>query len=415
MKSEETLFSLNEEERKFRDLHLHLDMTRGKPCPEQLQLSEAMASLPLPFDHKTEEGTDLRNYGNPYGLIEAKRLMGSLVHVADTDRIFILGNSSLEAMFSVINHAYIRGFLGDKPWKDLPEVKWLCPVPGYDRHFGITEYFGIKMINVPLLPTGPDMDLVERLVSSDPSIKGIWCVPKFSNPSGYVYSDETVRRMATLRPAAKDFRVFWDNAYFVHDLEEPFIEIPEILSLAYQAGNPNMVIEFLSTSKITFPGSGISAILSSKENLEDFSSSIKIETIGFDKMNQMRHVLFLKDREHTLEHMRKHAEILRPKFELVAKILRESLVDFASWTSPKGGYFVTLHVEGCAKEIIAHCRELGVSFTKEGAAFPYGVDIENSTIRIAPTLPSLDELKTAMEVLCCVTKIETLKHRDLAK
>lgn len=403
------LAALLEEERSYQALGLSLDMTRGKPCPEQLKLSESIATMPLSFDEPTEEGTDLRNYGNPFGLLECKRLMGSLVDVPP-ENVMVLGNSSLATMFSAIDRGYTHGYAGCAPWKDV-HVKWLCPVPGYDRHFAVTEYFGFEMINVPLYPDGPDMDMVEELVNNDPSVKGIWCVPKYSNPSGYVYSEEVVHRFAKLRPAAKDFRVFWDNAYFVHDFHFPPYHQSDLLLLAMQEGKPDMVLEFLSFSKITFPGSAIVAILAGEGNQKDLASSLKIETIGFDKMNQMRHCLFFKDKEDVWKHMEKHAAILRPKFELAERILSENLQGYATWFSPKGGYFIALNVDHCASEALARCEKLGVHFTKAGAAFPYGKDPENSTIRIAPTYPSLGDLEKALRVLCCAVKIETLLRK----
>ena len=325
------------------------------------------------------------------------------------DNIIIYGNSSLNVMYDTVSRAMTHGILGNTPWCKLDKVKFLCPVPGYDRHFAITEYFGIEMIPVPMSPEGPDMDMVEELVSSDESIKGIWCVPKYSNPQGYSYSDETVRRFARLKPAAKDFRIFWDNAYGIHHLYDDEQDyLIEILAECKRAGNPDLVYKFASTSKITFPGSGIAALASSPNNLEDIMKQMGNQTIGHDKVNQLRHVRFFKDIHGMTEHMRKHADIIRPKFEAVLSALENNLsgLGVGEWTKPKGGYFISFDaLPGCAKDIVKMAKKAGVTMTGAGATWPYGKDPEDKNIRIAPTYPTLDDLKTAAELFTLCVKI----------
>lgn len=385
---------------------LKLDMSRGKPGTDQLDLSMGMMDvLNSKADLTCEDGTDCRNYGVLDGIKEAKELLADMMEVS-TAQIIIYGNSSLNVMYDTVSRAVTNGVMGSTPWGKLDNVKFLCPVPGYDRHFAITEYFGIEMINVPMTPDGPDMDLVEELVKTDDRIKGIWCVPKYSNPQGSTYSDETVRRFARLEPAASDFRIFWDNAYAIHHLyDETQDHLIEILNECKRAGNPDLVYKFSSTSKISFPGSGIAAIAASLNNLEDIKKQLRIQTIGHDKVNQLRHVRFFKDIHGMTEHMKKHADIMRPKFEAVLKILDKELsgLGIGSWIAPRGGYFISFDsLEGCAKEVVAKCKKAGVIMTGAGATYPYGMDPSDSNIRIAPSYPPLSELLAATElfVLC---------------
>ena len=391
---------------------LSLNMARGKPCIEQLDLSMGMMdSLSSDADMTCEDGTDCRNYGVLDGIREAKELIGDMME-NPIDNIIIYGNSSLNVMYDTISRSMTHGVMGNTPWCKLDKVKFLCPVPGYDRHFAITEYFGIEMINVPMTPTGPDMDMVEELVSSDEAIKGIWCVPKYSNPQGISYSDETVRRFARLKPAAKDFRIYWDNAYGVHHLyDHDQDHLIEILAECKRAGNPDLVYKFASTSKISFPGSGIAALATSQNNLEDIKKQLQIQTIGHDKVNQLRHVRFFKDIHGMVEHMRKHADILRPKFETVIQILDEELggLGIGEWTRPKGGYFISFDsMDGCAKRIVAACKKAGVVMTGAGATYPYGKDPHDSNIRIAPTYPSIKDLRTAMHIFVLCVKLASI-------
>ena len=329
------------------------------------------------------------------------------------ENLIIYGNSSLNVMYDTIARSMTHGVMGSTPWAKLDKVKFLCPVPGYDRHFAITEYFGIEMINIPMTPTGPDMDLVEQLVSEDEAIKGIWCVPKYSNPQGISYSDETVRRFARLKPAAKDFRIYWDNAYGVHHLyDHDQDHLIEILAECKRAGNPDLVYKFSSTSKISFPGSGMAALATSLNNLADIRHQLKNQTIGHDKVNQLRHVRFFKDIHGMVEHMRRHAEILRPKFELVEETLERELggLGIGEWTCPKGGYFTSVEaMDGCAKEIVAKCTKAGVPMTGAGAAFPYGKDPKDSNIRIAPTYPPLNDLEIAMNLFSLCVKLVSVE------
>ena len=405
---------LKSEYKKFQDLDLTLDMSRGKPCREQLDLSMGMMdALNSHADLSCEDGTDCRNYGVLTGIDEAKVLIGDMME-NNPDNIIIYGNSSLNVMYDTIARAMTHGILGNTPWCKLQNVKFLCPVPGYDRHFAITEYFGIDMIPVPMTPDGPEMDIVEKLVAEDESIKGIWCVPKYSNPQGYSYSDETVRRFARLKPAARDFRIFWDNAYGIHHLYDDDQDyLIEILAECKRAGNPDLVYKFASTSKITFPGSGIAALATSPNNLEDIMKQMKNQTIGHDKVNQLRHVRFFKDIHGMSEHMRKHAVIIRPKFEVVLETLERNLGgrEIGTWTRPKGGYFIGFDaLPGCAKEIVHTAKKAGVVMTGAGATWPYGNDPQDSNIRIAPTYPTLDDLKIAAELFTlCVRLVSAEK------
>ena len=383
-------------------LNLQLDMSRGKPSPSQLDVSLGlMDALNSNSVLKSEDGTDCRNYGVLDGIPEAKKLMADMMGTT-ADHIIIFGNASLTIMYDSISRSYTHGVLGSTPWCKLDKVKFLCPVPGYDRHFAITERFGIEMINVPMTQDGPDMDMVEELVANDDSIKGIWCVPKYSNPQGYCYSDETVRRFANLKPAAKDFRIYWDNAYVIHHLyEDNQVEIPDIISECEKAGNPNLVYEFASTSKVSFPGSGIAAMAASAENLADVKKQMTIQTIGYDKLNQLRHVAYFKNIDGLKAHMKKHADAMRPKFEAVLKVLDEELTgaEIGSWVKPLGGYFISFDaMEGCAKKIVAKCKEAGVTLTNAGATFPYGKDPKDSNIRIAPSFPTPEEMAVATDL-----------------
>ena len=407
------LDALRKEYKKVQAMDMQLNMSRGIPCIDQLDLSMHMMDvLDSSSDLTCEDGTDCRNYGQLTGIEAARELLGDMMENNPKD-IIIYGNSSLNVMFDTISRVWTHGVMGNTPWCKLPEVKFLCPVPGYDRHFAITQYFGIKMIPVPMTPTGPDMDIVEKLVSEDETIKGIWCVPKYSNPSGISYSDETVRRFARLKPAAPDFRIFWDNAYGMHHLYDDHQDyLIEILAECKRAGNPDLVYKFASTSKITFPGSGIAAVATSPNNMVDFVNTLKFQTIGHDKVNQLRHVRFFGDIHGMVEHMRKHAAIIRPKFEMVENTMAEHLdgLEIGTWTTPRGGYFILFDsMPGCAKEIVALMKKAGVIMTSAGATWPYGKDPNDSNIRIAPTYPTLPELKTAMETFTLCVRIASAK------
>ena len=416
MTREELLALRKELKAKYHDFQgrdLRLDMSRGKPSVDQLDLSMGMMDVLSSNDDLTcEDGTDCRNYGGLTGIDEAKELLGDMMEV-NPSTIIIYGNSSLNVMYDTISRAMTHGIMGNTPWCKLDKVKFLCPVPGYDRHFAITEYFGIEMINVPMTPEGPDMDMVEELVSSDEAIKGIWCVPKYSNPQGYSYSDETVRRFARLSPAAPDFRIYWDNAYGVHHLyDHDQDHLIEILAECKRAGNMDLVYKFASTSKISFPGSGIACIAASQNNLEDIKAQLKNQTIGHDKVNQLRHVRFFGDIHGMVEHMRKHADIIRPKFEAVEQILERELggLGIGPCTNPKGGYFISFDsLDGCAKDIVARCKKAGVVMTPAGATYPYGKDPHDSNIRIAPTYPPLSDLITATELFALCVKLVSVE------
>ena len=406
---EEEIVQLKAQYKKYQEMDLNLNMARGKPCREQLDLSMGlMDALNSEADLSCEDGTDCRNYGVLTGIDEAKVLIGAMME-NKPENIIIYGNSSLNVMYDTVSRAYTHGIMGNTPWCKLDKVKFLCPVPGYDRHFAITEYFGIEMINVEMTPEGPDMDKVEELVSSDESIKGIWCVPKYSNPQGYSYSDDTVRRFARLKPAAKDFRIFWDNAYGIHHLYDNNQDyLIEILEECKKAGNPDLVYKFASTSKITFPGSGIAALATSLNNLDDIKAQLTNQTIGHDKVNQLRHVRFFGDINGMKAHMRKHADIIRPKFEAVLEILDRDLTPcgIGDWTKPNGGYFISFDApEGCAKAIVDRAKKAGVTMTNAGATYPYKKDPHDSNIRIAPTYPSLTDLRTAMDIFTVCVRI----------
>ena len=397
MSREELLDLKKELDREFDEIKaqgLALDMSRGKPAPDQLDLSmKMMEVLAGDADLKCETGVDCRNYGVIDGIPEAKRLLGEMSEV-EPENIIIYGNSSLNVMFDTIARSYSHGVMGNTPWCKLDKVKFLCPVPGYDRHFRITEFFGIEMINIPMSPEGPDMDMVEKYVNEDPTVKGIWCVPKYSNPQGYTYSEETVKRFAHLKPAAPDFRIYWDNAYSIHHLYDDNQDfLLEILDECAKAGNPDIVYKFTSTSKVSFPGSGIAAVAASKANLDDFRKYMPVQTIGH-------------------EHMRKHADILRPKFEMVLATLDKELngLGIGEWTKPHGGYFISFDaMEGCAKAIVAKAKEAGVVMTGAGATYPYGNDPKDSNIRIAPSYPSIEELGKAAEVFVLCVKLVSVE------
>lgn len=404
---------LNKEYEEAKAKGLKLDMSRGKPAASQLDMEmDFMNVLNADSILKTEAGVDCRNYGIMDGIPEARKLIGDVLGVS-ADNVIVFGNASLNIMYDTVARSEIFGVMGETPWCKLDKVKFLCPVPGYDRHFAITEQFGIEMINVPMTEDGPDMDMVEELVNTDPAVKGIWCVPKYSNPQGYTYSDETVKRFAALKPAAKDFRIYWDNAYAIHDLyEEKKDTLLDIISECEKAGNPDMVYEFCSTSKVTFPGSGIAALAASKANLDFIKKFMTIQTIGYDKVNQLRHVRYFKDAEGMKAHMMKHAAIMRPKFEAVFHVLESELngLGIGSWTEPKGGYFISFDaLEGCAKKIVEKCKEAGVVLTGAGATYPYKKDPKDSNIRLAPSFPTPEELAMATDLFVLCVKIVSVE------
>lgn len=404
---------LAEEYEKAKAKGLKLDMSRGKPSPAQLDMERDFLGMVISdSDVTTETGVDCRNYGLLDGIPEAKKLLADMLGVS-ADNVIVFGNSSLNVMYDTIARSMILGVIGSTPWCKLDKVKFLCPVPGYDRHFAITEQFGIEMINIPMKEDGPDMDLVEKYVNEDPAVKGIWCVPKYSNPQGYTYSDETVKRFAALKPAAEDFRIFWDNAYAIHDLyDEKSDELLEILSECEKAGRPDMVYEFCSTSKVTFPGAGIAAIVSSSANLDFIRKTMTIQTIGYDKLNMLRHVKYFKNIDGMKAHMKKHAAIMRPKFEAILKVLDSELagLGIGSWTNPNGGYFISFDaMEGCAKKIVEKCKEAGVVLTGAGATYPYKKDPKDSNIRLAPTFPSPEELAVATDLFVLCVKLVSVE------
>lgn len=407
--------ALEEEYETFKQRGLSLNMARGKPAANQLDLSMPMLDIvnsngPI----KDAAGNDVRNYGIVDGIAEARELMASILD-DNADTTIVFGNSSLNIMYDTVARCWMFGTLGSTPWCQLDEVKFLCPVPGYDRHFGVTEAFGIKMLPVPMTENGPDMDIVEALVADDAAIKGIWCVPKYSNPGGVTYSDEVVDRLASMKCAAPDFRIFWDNAYAVHHLFDNPAEqdqLKDIAKACQAAGNQNRYFKFASTSKITFPGAGISALAASSDNVAEIKKRMGVQTIGHDKINELRHALFLKDGDGVAAHMAKHAAILRPKFELVLSVLEENLAltGCGSWSNPRGGYFVSFDApEGTAKRIVSLAKEAGVTMTGAGATYPYKDDPRDSNIRIAPTLPPLEELKEAMEVFVCCVRLASVE------
>ncbi len=404
---------LEKEYAKFKGMGLSLNMARGKPAAEQLSLTMPMMDvLNSGSELNSEAGEDCRNYGIVDGLPEARALIAELIDTKP-ENVIVYGNSSLNIMYDTISRSYTHGVLGNTPWCKLDKVKFLCPVPGYDRHFGATEYFGVEMVNVPMTAEGPDMDIVEKLVSSDESIKGMWCIPKYSNPQGVVYSDATIKRLAAMQPAAKDFRLYWDNAYVVHHLyEEDQAEILDIISECEKAGNPDIVYEFCSTSKVSFSGAGIAALASSPANIAEIKKQLENQTIGYDKINQLRHVRYFKNKAGVMAHMMKHAALIRPKFEMILEMFDKELkgLGVGTWLEPKGGYFITFEaLDGCAKNIVAKAKDAGMVMTPAGAPYPYGKDPEDSIIRIAPTFPTLEELKKAAELFVVCVKLASVE------
>ncbi len=420
MTSEELLAFKNETEKQyldFKSLNLSLDMSRGKPAPAQLDLTMPMMNILDGDSLKAENGFDCRNYGVLDGIPEAKKMFADVLGV-QPENIIVYGNSSLAIMYDVMSRAWTHGVLGNKPWSKYDKVKFLCPVPGYDRHFSICEYFGIEMINIPSNDEGPDMDMVEKLVSEDETVKGIWCVPQYSNPTGVSYSDAVVKRFAALKSKAPDFRIFWDNAYCIHHLTDSPECILNIFDECKKNGTENMVYEFMSTSKVSFPGSGVAVLATSKENVESIKKGLGIATIGYDKINQLRHVKFFKNAEGLKEHMKKHKEILAPKFDVVIDQLEKNIapLGIAKWHKAEGGYFISFDaMSGCAKRIVSLCKEAGVVLTGAGATYPYGNDPEDSNIRIAPSYPSVEELSKAMELFCICIKLASAEKLLAAK
>jgi DNA-binding transcriptional MocR family regulator len=390
---------------------LKLDMSRGKPGKVQLDLVSGILSVLTDPEDCKDGKIDVRNYGELSGIPSCRKLFAEILGTKP-EEIFAAGNSSLNLMYDVISKAFTHGLLhSPRPWAKEDVVKFLCPSPGYDRHFKVTESFGMELITIPMTETGPDMDAVEEAVK-DPAVKGIWCVPKYSNPQGIIYSDETINRMAALKPAAPDFTIMWDNAYCIHEFDGDFVPFRDILTLCREAGNPDMVFEFASTSKVTLPGGGVAVFATSEANMAYMLKLLTIETISYDKVNQLRHVRYLKDKAHTLELMKKHAEILKPKFDAVADALDKEIkpLGIGSWCRPKGGYFISYDaMPGTAKRALALCKEAGVVMTGAGATFPYGVDPDDSNIRIAPSLPPVSELEAAIEVFCICVRMAALE------
>lgn len=396
-------------------LGLQLNMARGKPGREQLDMVMELLTLPLTAEDFITDGVDARNYGVVEGIPAARRLFAELLG-CQPEQVIAGGNSSLEMMFDAVSKAYTHGLLhSEKPWGKLERVKWLCPAPGYDRHFKISESFGMELLTVPMTEEGPDMDVVEQLIR-DPEVKGMWNVPKYSNPTGITYSARTVQRLAAMKPAAPDFMLMWDNAYCVHELEGDFVPFPDILSLCAAYGNADMAYEFASTSKITFPGAGVAAAAMSQANVAYMTRLLNIQIISYDKMNQLRHVRYLQDKEHTVALMQRHAAILAPKFRAVLEGLERELTPcgIASWSRPRGGYFVSLNaLPGTAKRALELCRDAGVTMTAAGATFPYGRDPQDSNIRIAPSLPPKQELEEAITILCDCLRMAALEKLGL--
>ena len=388
----------------YKSFNLHIDMARGKPCPEQLNLSLPMLDVVNSQTNCFDEDIDCRNYSALEGIPDCKKLFSDILDIPE-ENVVIGGASSMNIMHNLLTKSLIKGINGEKPFITQGKIKWLCPVPGYDRHFAMTEYFGFEMINIPMDENGPDMDLIEEYIK-DPCVKGIWCVPKYSNPTGIIYSDEVVKRFARLKPSAKDFRIYWDNTYIsqlsFEGKEEPVLNI---YNECLKCGNEDLVYLFASTSKMTFPGSGVSALGCSLNNKKDYLSYLEYQLICFDKLNQLRHALFLKDKKTINEHMKKHAAILKPKFEMVLNIFDKEIKGLATWTKPTGGYFISLYAPNKAKEVIAKCLEVGVKLTDAGIFYPYGIDKDNAHIRISPTYLSLEELEIATKIICLAIKL----------
>ncbi len=394
-----------------KSLGLNLNMARGKPGRDQLDMvMDIFDVLKTPQDYIID-GVETRNYGEVAGIPAARALFAELLG-CKASQVFVGGNASLQLMYDAVSKAFTHGLLhSDKPWCKLDKVKWICPVPGYDRHFKVTQSFGVEMISVPMTAAGPDMDMVEELVK-DPAVKGMWNVPKYSNPEGVVYSDETIRRLAAMKPAAPDFMLMWDNAYCIHEFDRDFAEFSDILQLCADYGNADMVYEFASTSKVTFPGAGVGVMAASEDNIAYFTKLINIQTIGFDKINQLRHVRYLKDKATTLALMKRHAAILAPKFHAVLNALDKEIapLGIADYKRPVGGYFVSVDaMPGCAKRTLALCKEAGVTMTGAGATFPYGIDPHDSNIRIAPSFPPVSELEQAIAIFCNALKLAALE------
>ena len=392
--------------------NLKLNMARGKPCKAQLDMvSDILTALTDP-NECVDGGVEVRNYGELTGIPSARKLFAEILG-CKPEQVFVGGNASLQLMYDTIAKAYTNGLLhSEKPWCREEHIKWLCPAPGYDRHFKVTESFGFELITVPMTETGPNMDLVEQLIK-DPAVKGMWNVPKYSNPDGIIYSAETVERLAKMKPAAPDFLLMWDNAYCIHEFDGDFVPFPDILSECAKYGNADMVFEYASTSKITLPGDGVAVFACSEANMAYMTKLIGIQAISFDKINQLRHVKYLRDKAHTLELMKKHAAIMGPKFKLVTGKLEAEIapLGLATWHDPKGGYFVSVNtLPGLAKRTLALCKEAGVVMTSAGATFPYGADPKDSNIRVAPSLPPLEELEQAMDVFCCCLKLAALEQ-----
>ncbi len=399
---------LSKEYKNFKNKNLKLDMSRGKPSPEQLDLSLGMLDvLNSGSDFKTKSGLDVRNYGVCDGIPELKEFIAELTGLNKNDFI-VGGNSSLGMMFGAISFFMTHGAGGNEPWSKQGKIKFLCPSPGYDRHFAITQYFKMELVTVPMTPEGPDMDFVENAVKNDPAVKGIWCVPKYSNPQGVTYSDDVVKRFASLKPAAPDFRIFWDNAYFVHDLTETEASLLNIMNECCKYDAEELPLIFYSTSKITFPGAGVAFMACRGKNLSDFKKMYSVQTVGFDKINQLRHLRFLKDKSTLYNHMKKHREILKPKFDMIINRLKNEFENnpILFWNEPKGGYFISVDtVSGCAKRVVELCKNAGVILTEAGATFPFGKDPEDSNIRLAPTYPCANELEEAIDLFCLCVKL----------
>ncbi len=396
----------------YQALGVKLNMARGKPGKAQLDLVSGLLTTLVTPEDCLVDGTDVRNYGELTGLPSAKQLFAELLG-AKPEQVLVGGNASLQLMYDLISKAYTHGLLhSPRPWSQEKNVRFLCPAPGYDRHFKISESFGMELVTITMTENGPDMDAVEAAVR-DPAVKGIWCVPKYSNPEGITYSEETVRRFAALKPAAPDFALLWDNAYCVHEFDGDFVPFSDILTLCRETGSSDMVYEFASTSKITFPGAGVGVMATSEENLAYLQKLISIQTIGYDKVNQLRHVRYLRDKAGVLKLMQCHAEILKPKFKAVLSTLSRELapLQIASWTEPKGGYFISCNaMPGTAKRTVELCKQAGVTLTGAGATYPYGIDPNDSNIRIAPTLPPITELTQAMEIFCTCLRIAALEN-----